>query len=260
MPEPTFTLFLDESGDDTLYSDEEYASNSRLETHCTLVGVVVANNKKEGLKKALCKLKNDIWGADDVVLHSVKIRNKVGAFVVFSYNPDLYEYFQSGMNQIIEEISPIIFCSSLNKRLWINKYPRKLHFRDDPYSQAFVYLLERYAHFLDKQDGDNPRGKIVVEKRNARQNGILKDEYTNFLEHGTQYYQLQKTPYNKLAANIEFKRKDMNIPGLQIADYLCYPFYKNHKMPGSENKHYEFLEKFVYPGDRGRYGHKKWPV
>jgi len=34
----------------------------------------------------------------------------------------------------------------------------------------------------------------------------------------------------------------------------------DHKYPKRENEHYNFLEKFVYPGDHGKYGHKKWPV
>ena len=257
MNEPTFTLYLDESGNEILYPEERYQANKSLETHCTLIGTIVPHNTKDSLKDQLNQLKQEIWGTEEIILHSVEIRNKTGPFSVFN-DVALYEYFKSETNRITKEIGTVIICSSLNKQLWVSKYPKKLLFGDDPYGQAFIYLLERYNNFLENS-GTNARGKIIAEMRgNPKQNKALAAEYENFRNYGTQY--LNKPPYAKLAEKMEFKKKSMNIPGLQLADYCCYPFYKNHKRPDSDNKHYEFLEKLVYPGERNKYGHKKWPV
>ncbi len=252
-------MFLDESGDDTLYSEEEYQANPSLETHCTLTGVVIAENKTDLLQASLRELKEEIWRTNDVILHSVKIRHKKGAFALFHYKPELYETFKARMNEIVQAVEPIIISSSLDKRIWVKKYPRKLSFKDDPYAQAFVYLLERYAHFLRKWPAtDDVRGKIILEKRgNQRKNQLLRETYTDFKDQGTQY---NTGPCDRLRGSIDFKSKSFNIPGLQLSDYLCFPFYSNHKNPTVPNEHYKFLEQFIYPGDRNKYGHKKWPV
>jgi len=258
MPKQTFTMYLDESGDDILYSEQEFDKNQILETYCTLVGVIIGNNYKDLLKQEVKKLKESIWHTDEVILHSVKIRNKKGAFALFHYKPELYEYFKKEMNNITKRVNPIIVCSSLNKRLWVKKFPQKLFFKDDPYSQAFVYLLERYAHFLNNQAQVDTRGKIIAEKRDSRKDKILKDIYSQIKQGGTQYF--KGFSFDRLAEKIEFKKKDMNIAGLQLSDYCCYPFYANHKHPSSPNEHYSFLEQFIYPGEHSKYGHKKWPV
>jgi len=259
MPIPTFTLYLDESGDDILYRDEDLIRNPELETHCTLVGAVIANDKKPILKSEFKLLKETFWRTDEVILHSIDIRHKKGAFALFYYKPELYDSFKIEMNRITRVIAPSIICSSLNKRLWVEKFPKKLFFEDDPYSQAFVYLLERYAHFLNSQTDPAVRGKILVEKRDSRKDKILRETYISVKQDGTQYF-VGNSHFERLSEKIEFKAKRMNIAGLQLSDYLCYPFYANHKNPGRENKHYEFLEQFIYPGDHNRYGHKKWPV
>ena len=62
------------------------------------------------------------------------------------------------MNRITSAISPDIICCSLDKKLWVEKYPRKLFFKDDPYEEAFVYLLERYADFLNSKHSDQVTG------------------------------------------------------------------------------------------------------
>lgn len=262
MERLSFTLFLDESGNELLYPLKEFDQNSSLETHCTLMGVIVANNKKDVLGNQLRELKKDIWRSDEIVLHSVDVRSKRGAFALFHYQPDLYEQFKERMNAIISEIEPTLICSSLNKVSWIRLYPRKLTYRDDAYCQAFVYLLERYAHFLNAQAQQFPSsevvGKIVVEERAGYKNSLLSRTYRSVMKRGTQYY--DSTIFKRLSPKLEFKTKAMNIAGLQLSDYCCYPFYVNHKYPIRENKFFEFLDQFIYSGDRNRYGHKKWPT
>jgi len=260
MNQLTFTLFLDESGDNILYRPEEYVENPKLETHCTLMGTIVPHDKKSLLKAELEKVKINIFRSKEVVLHSVEVRNKTGTFCVFHYNPNLYREFKNQMNNLVTTIKPIIICSSLNKKRWVEVYPRKLRFKDDPYEQAFIYLLERYAHFLNTQKGDNVVGYIEAESRgeNKKQNQLI-EVYQNTRKYGTQYFD-KPIFFSKLAINPAFYKKNLNIPGLQLSDYFSYPFYINHKFPKRDNKHYEFLEQFIYPGDYGRYGYKKWPI
>lgn len=259
MKEAYFTLYLDESGNELLYPSEEYLQNPELETHCTLMGVIVAHIKKDLLKKETSDLKKHLWYSDDVILHSVKIRNKRGSFAIFHYNPELYEEFKEKMNIITKTIEPVIICSSLNKKLWIEKYPQKLFFKDDPYELAFVYLLERYAHFLNNQPFDLVRGCITAERRTTKKDKSLQKTYELIKQYGTQYFKNPKL-FDKFHDRIDFLNKNLNIPGMQLSDYFCYPFYVNHKYPERQNKHYDFLEKFVYPGEHGKYGHKKWPI
>ncbi len=246
-----FTLYLDESGDHLLYSEEEYVNNPKLETHCTLLGFVVPNNNKPVIKKALKDIKEHFWSTDEVVLHSVKIRHKQGPFAIFHYLPNMYEDFKIKIIEAIKIATPTIICSSLNKRVWIAKYPRKYFFKDDPYDQAFVFLLERYARFLNEQKGDNVVGKMSVEKRDPKKDKTLKDTYLFVKNNGTQYK--NKDYFNRLADKMDFDDKDYNIPGLQLSDYCSYPFYTNHKHPEHDNELYELLKPH-------KYEHKKWPA
>lgn len=257
MQELSFTLYLDESGDNVLYSEDQCQNNTQLETHCTLMGTIVGNDKSPLLKAEMDKIKQKFWNCNTVILHNVEIRHKQGAFAIFHYKPELYEEFKIGMNDLTQTIKPSILCSSLDKLLWVRKYPRKLHFKDDPYEQAFIYLLERYAHFLNNQGTELVRGKIVAECR-GNNDASLRQALKYLKEYGTQY--IGKDSFRRLPDKIEFYKKEYNISGLQLSDYFSYSFYVNHKYPQRENLHYDFLKQFVYPGDYGNYGHKKWPV
>jgi uncharacterized protein YrzB (UPF0473 family) len=258
MEKTRFTLYLDESGNELLFSPEEYLENPKYETHCTLVGVIIDHSKKKLLKEELLKVKKEFWRSDKVILHNVEIRHKSGPFAIFYYNPNLYEKFKEKMNLITQKVDPIILCSSLDKKLWVEKYPKKLFYKDNPYESAFVYLLERYAHFLNNQNSGSAIGFIEVESRGDKKNMSLKEAYSLVKNNGTQYN--SKKFFSKMNDRIAFYPKKFNIPGMQLSDYFCYCFYSNHKDPEKENNHYHFLEKFIYPGEYGQYGHKKWPI
>lgn len=253
-----FTLYVDESGDSLIYDLDKWTC--KCETHCTLLGVIIPNSQKDELTEGLNSIKKDIFGTKEVILHRIDIRYKRGTFVVFHHVPELYEKFKSSINTLTNNLRPQIICSSLDKKKWVEKYPRKIFFEDDPYEQAFIYMLERYAHYLNSQEGDEIIGKIIIEDRkNQKVNLKLQKAYDTVRKYGTQYCN-RKGYFDKLFHKLDFKPKSFNIPGLQLSDYFVYSFYKNHKCPKSENKHYDFLEQFIYPGDRNNYGHKKWPV
>jgi len=252
-----FTLYLDESGDSIIYELNEWTP--KCETHCTLLGTIIPHSDKSKLTKELNSIKNKIFKTKEVILHSVDIRFKRGAFVLFHYQPELYEEFKASMNTLTNDLRPQLICSSLDKKKWVEKYPRKIFFSDDPYEQAFEYMLERYAHFLNSQGGNEVVGKIVIEDRgNSETNKKLQSAYDATRNSGTQYF--EKDFFNRLYCKLDFNPKHFNIPGLQLSDYFAYPFYVNHKFPKRENRHYDFLEQFIYPGDRKNYGHKKWPI
>jgi len=259
MDAKQFTMYVDESGDDLIYELPMWEADPILETHCTLMGVVIAHNNKDPLRDELNQIKEDIFRTKEIVLHSVDIRNKRGAFVCFHYSPELYGDFKSRMNVLTNNIRPVLICSSLDKKRWVEKFPRKLFFNDDPYEQAFEYLIERYAHFLNSQESDKIVGNIVIENRgNSLKNKKLKNVLESLRNCGNNYYKVDF--FNSLGSKIEFQAKKLNIPGLQLSDYFVYPFYMNHKMPSYENQHYEFLEQFIYPGEYARFGYKKWPI
>jgi len=254
-----FTLYLDESGDNLIYEPEKFDKNPGIETHCTLLGTIIPHNQKDELTNGLNKIKQDIFKSKETVLHNVDIRNKRGAFVVFHYQPELYEQFKTKMNLLTKDIKPTIICSSLNKKKWVQIYPRKLYFKDDPYEQAFVYLLERYAHFLNAQKVENVKGNIIIEERgNEKTKSKLQSVLQFTRNKGTQY--CKHGHFTKLSSKIEFFPKRYNIPGLQLSDYFVYCFYVNHKYPMRQNLHYDFLEQFIYPGEFATYGYKKWPI
>jgi len=249
--EAHFTLYLDESGDHLLYSEEEYINNPELETHCTLLGFVIPNNSKPIVKKVLKDIKEFFWKTEEVVFHSVKIRHRQGPFAIFYYTPALYEDFKIKIIDIIKLAKPTIICSSLDKRIWIKRYPRKYFFKDDPYEQAFVFLLERYARFLNSQNYEKVVGKVSAEKRSSQKDRALKETYLWVKNNGTQYK--NKDYFKRLADKIDFDDKNYSIPGLQLSDYCSYPFYINHKYPERENELYEILKPY-------NYDHKKWPL
>lgn len=259
MDEVQFTLYIDESGDDLLYEVAQWDTNPALETHCTLLGTVIPHNQKAQLKDGLNQIKEKIFHTKEIVLHSIDIRFKRGSFVCFHYTPSVYELFKGCMNSLVNDLHPVLICSSLDKKKWVQKFPRKLYFKDDPYTQAFEYLLERYAHFLNAQAAKKVVGNLVMEDRgNKEKNKKLVAVLEHLKEHGTQYIKADR--FERLNSRIEFQTKKFNIPGLQLSDYFVYPFYVNHKNPQSENNHYTFLEQFIYSGDYARYGFKKWPV
>lgn len=246
----SFTMYLDESGDHLLHTEEDYLANPNLETHCSLLGLIIPDVKKPILKKTIKEIKNHFWKDDKVIFHNVEIRHRKGIFVIFHYLPDLYEEFKKRMNHLFDEIKPRIICSSLNKREWIRKFPKKIIFQDDPYEEAFTYLLERYANFLNSCTGTNVIGRISVEARTQKQDKSLRKTYLYVKNYGTQYY--KASHFNRLSDKIDFKSKSFNISGAQLSDYCSYPYYINHKYPSRKNLQYEYLKKY-------NFYHKKYP-
>lgn len=108
MDAAQFTLYIDESGNDLLYEVEQWEADASLETHCTLLGTVVPHNHKERLKDGLNQIKQDIFRTKEIVLHSVDIRFKRGAFVCFHYNPETYELFKGRMNSLVNDLRPTL--------------------------------------------------------------------------------------------------------------------------------------------------------
>ena len=109
-----------------LHSEEEYHCKTELETYYILVGIIVANNKKYLLKNEYDKIKEDFWKTrESIILHSVKIRARKGAFAIIHYTPGRYDDFKLEMNRATKSIESLVICSSLNKLLWVNKYLKK---------------------------------------------------------------------------------------------------------------------------------------
>lgn len=247
-----FTLYLDETGDHLLYSEEEYINNPNLETHCTLLGLIIKNNDKKKVKELLKELKEYFWRTDEIILHGVKIRHRQGAFAIFHHKKELYDEFKVKIIQLMDAINPVIICVSLNKRIWIEKYPRKYYFKDDPYEQAFIFLLEKYARFLNDQDSKKVVGKVCAERRDTKKDKALMATYKFIRNNGTQYK--NKKYFNKLSEKMDFNDKSFNVPGLQLSDYCSYPFYVNHRFPNRPNKLFEIIKKYLFFA-----GYKAWP-
>ena len=77
-------------------------------------------------------------------------------------------------------------------------------------------LIKNYCHFLIK---NNSTGKICYESLQEKQNDSIRKRYGQIYHSGTMFYP-SNVICKYLNKNMEFKDKQDNITGLQIADFV----------------------------------------
>ncbi len=245
-----YYLFIDECGDHNL---TKYDPGFPVFTLC---GILVAQHNLKALIKEFEYLKKEIFGTEEVIIHSVDIRKWRGPFSVLA-DKVLRERFFSGIERILSQHDAyvILSCTILKKQL--NKFCVRGE-EEDVYGLSLSYIIERSIFCVDniKSDG-KPIISIVVERRGKKEDNKLLNYYNGLRNRGTKWVNADRL--RSRISNFVFKNKKDNIIGLQIADLIAYPITIHLIYPERQNPSYEAVKHNIFQDNGVLLGQKVIP-
>lgn len=242
-----YFLFLDESGDHGIVNiDPNF-------TVFVLAGILISEPDYKVLEHQIKDLKREFWGDKKVILHSRDIRKCEKEFVLL-FDMDVKKSFYEKINQIISNNNYVIISSAIQKQKYVQRYGKLL---DDVYEISLSFIIERAIFYLDELKKPDKELLIVIEKRGKKEDSKLKEHFNKILQRGTGYVSAKRIgDYN---LNAEFRRKNEDIRGLQLADLVAYPIARYVLDPERANPAFEVLSNKIYSRNNKRYGLKIFP-
>lgn len=202
-------MFLDESGDHRLHRI------SPTYPIFVLGGVIVERSYlRQVVEPTVRALKRRFWGREDVVLHSVDMRNNAGDFA-FLTDPERRAEFYDALNAMLMELDYSVVAVVVRKREYLARHGPGA---PDPYLHAFGALIERFCSELaDDPDG----GFVCAERRGATLDRELLEAWSRMREDGA-----GATPAMHIEDRIvglDLRPKRPHLAGMQIADLVITP-------------------------------------
>ncbi len=242
-----YTLFIDECGDPNL---EKFDKTFPLFTLC---GILVHENKLTWLENEINSLKCELWDNQEVIFHSREIRNCSRNFANL-LDIQTKNRFYTRINEILgADNIYVIVCCCILKEPFIERF----NTGEDVYGLSLKYLIERAIFHIDDCTDGNAKLRIVVERRNPKQNKILLKYYNGLRVKGTKWITAERL-INRIK-NFSFADKKDNVIGLQIADLIAYPISRQVLNPERPNPAFQIVAKNIYTYKGARLGFKIIP-
>ncbi|MBN1817161.1 MAG: DUF3800 domain-containing protein [Sedimentisphaerales bacterium] len=228
-----YFMFLDETGDHGLsYIDKNFPI-------FLLCGCIINEPSFSVMKQRIEKLKQDIFGSAEVVLHSRDIRKCEGAFQVL-FDLALKEQFYSALNIVLSKCEYVLLGAAINKKKHIETYGKSAA---DPYSLSLSFVLERLVYFLDAHDSSDTVD-IFVEQRGQKEDRQLLSHFNSIIDRGTYYVSSRR--FKERITSFRFRPKRDNIVGLQVADLCAYPLARHLLNPKEPYVPFQIIEQKIY--------------
>jgi hypothetical protein len=237
-------MYIDESGDTTPVSQK----GSKF---LVLSGCVIHEKDMQNIENGFRQIKQKYYQNPDIEIKSNFLRYA---------NPDLmesspiklndrqkYNELEARMTDFLREIPVILYSVVIDKAGYWQKYPSQ-----NPYDIAYIFLLERFQKFLEKQ---NSLGICIIDPREGQVEkcfiGQRLDEIHNRMRWEENNSFWRKCP--NIIERLLFSTSDKTV-GIQIADLYCYPVYHIFEYNKAKGDYWRFdelsLQKFYREGRR----------
>ena len=201
-------LFLDESGDHNLTAiDPQHP--------IFVLGGVVANQEYAfgQMTDMLQKFKKELFGTTHIHLHTADFTRQKNGFERMK-DRDFCGLFYEKLNQLIADLDIAIVACAIKKQQMMAKYGLEAI---DPYHLSLNILVERFCFMI----GNDKRGQIIAEARDATLDRQLDLAWLNIKVSGTRY--MQAVDIDRKIDHLSIKTKEDQIAGLEIADAIVTP-------------------------------------
>lgn len=127
-------------------------------------------------------------------------------------------------------------------------------FHDDPYIQAYVFLLERlhlYLHYLDYRE----KAMVFIDSRDSRQDKAMMEAHQELKEDGTDHVDFSNINHMSIPLD------DEHSYGLQLADWMVKAI-KDAVIDGYTTEFFDHVKPHLHRSDDGDivgYGLKVYP-
>ena len=244
-----YYLLIDECGDHNLV---KYDPAFPVFTLC---GILVSRDNLYSLNNDFKKLKLEIFGNTDIVIHSVDIRKWRDAFIVLKDEALRMKFF-NGIERILSQNDAYIIVSCTILKEQLNKFCVRGE-EEDVYGLSLSYLIERSIFCVDNLTYSNPDITIIVERRGKKEDAKLLNYYNGLRNRGTKWITPERL--RSRIGRFEFKYKRDNIIGLQIADLIAYPVTQHILHPERPNRSYDAVKHNIFSDNGVLLGQKIIP-
>jgi hypothetical protein len=202
-------LFLDESGDHSLGKiDPQYPV-------FVLGGIIVeARYAKSEMAERVRRFKRDIFGREDIVLHTADITRNKNGFQQLK-DPAFRERFYAALNEVMRDLDYKVVACAIRKDEHLQRYDVSAL---DPYFLSLEVLVERFCFEIGKQSAG---GCIVAETRGPTLDNQLELAWLNLKVQGTRY--MRASQIVQRISSLTLRGKDGVLAGLELADLVVSP-------------------------------------
>jgi hypothetical protein len=208
-----FRIFIDEVGHHDLKSSDD--DNERF---LSLTGVIMRLSYETGeFTAALNKVKQEIFGRPDVVLHRRHLMDALEPPYHLLKDMRVRERFNELILELLASATYRVFTVVIDKKEHKKRYAV---WRFHPYHYCLTVTLERYVQWLSRV---KVAGDVMVESRGKKENMQLERAFRHIYENGTEHVPRRLFQEQLTSQEIKIKPKAANIAGLQIADLIANP-------------------------------------
>lgn len=210
-------------------------------------------NKLTWLEDEINSLKQELWNDHGVIFHSREIRNCSRDFANL-LDRDVKNRFYTRINEILGADNVyVVVCCCILKEPFIERF----NTGEDVYGLSLKYLIERAIFHIDDCTDGNAKLRIIVERRNPKQNKMLLKYYNGLRVKGTKWITSERL--TDRVKSFSFVDKKNNVIGLQIADLIAYPISRQVLNPERLNPAFKIIAKNIYTYKGARIGFKIIP-
>lgn len=206
-------MYLDESGDHNL-TPKKVSPNYPI---FVLGGVIVDRSYlREVIEPRVRELKRRFWGREDVILHTVDMRNNAGDFA-FLTDSARRGVFYAELNALRQELEYQVIAVAIKKDAYAVRYGADAA---DPYRYALGLLIERFCWELDPEPD---AGFVCAEKRNPALDRELMAAWEELRTNGTGTGDASSRRIEERIVGLDLRDKKPNLAGMQLADLVITP-------------------------------------
>lgn len=231
-PFSDFLIFADESGDHGLDSIDE-----QFPVFALVFCVVRKQDYVEQIVPAMQRLKLDIWGHDQVILHEHDIRKEKGLFGILRTNKALRESFLANLTGLIAAAPFQVIASIIDKNRLKEKYISPYN----PYEVALLFCMERALNHLRQQGETGKRVSVLFESRGRQEDEELELEFRRICDNRSNWG-YKRPDFQLMRFEHLFVDKKSNSTGLQLADLVARPLALRHLRPDQPNRALQVLD------------------
>lgn len=210
-----YIMYIDESGDTIPLS-----RNGKK--FLVLTGCIIKAEEKISVERELRDIKIRYYQNPDIEIKSNFLRYA---------NPDIldcnsplklhdrekYNQLETDISAYLKNIPATLISVAIGKQEFWNKYPAK-----NPYDSAYIFLLERFQMFLQKEKA---LGICIIDPREGRVEKHYIGESIDKAHHVLRFDGSKLgVKCDNVIERVLFSTSDLNV-GIQIADLFCYPIF-----------------------------------
>ncbi|MBF6022870.1 DUF3800 domain-containing protein [Lysobacter niastensis] len=219
-----YLIFIDESGDHGLASIDRHYPVFVL--CCVLIR---KDHYVNQLVPRLTKLKLDVWGHAEVVLHEHDIRKPKGVYSILQIE-HVRNAFHQQITEIFAECEYMLIYSVIKKE----EYARRYAAPASPYDLSMSFVLERAFLELNSRGQGARKTHVVVECRGKVEDAQLATAFERIVNGNN-------ACGRALPFDLVMVPKVANSAGLQLADLAARPIGIRTIRPEQANRAYETI-------------------